>query len=210
MPVYTMNNKSRPTKVVPVGGDFRNVYPRNVDFSKFKSFARVEDGTIVNKNAFQQGLPVEAEHLPRQLKWGHGELKKGLLDLLMHHSIFIASENLRRVVEQHDPGVHQFVPVEITWKNGGSSIPYYWLYPCNRIDSIHGTLSTYKYVETAKSWHHRPEGKLVFDLQKIGNVHMWLDRGYSTTDGIMISQTLKDAFEAAGLTGSVYFERETV
>jgi hypothetical protein len=213
LPVYTINGASRPTKVVDVGGDFKRVFPKSVDFSKFRDFSTLEDGTHVRKNEFQQGLPVETDFLPKQLKWGHGELKKGLPDFLKHHSIFIASENLRRVVDEYEPGVHQFSPVEIVWKNGGSSIPYYWFYPCNRIDSINDALSTFDFNEYGgrpKRWLYRPGGKLVYDLQKIGGTHLWLDRGYFSTDGIMISEALKNAFEANGLTGILYFEHEAV
>jgi hypothetical protein len=213
LPVYTINKGTPPTKVVPIGGDFGQVFPHGIDFSRFGSFASLPDGSHVQKHAFQQGVPVEPEHLPKQLIWGHGELKKGVADLLKHNSIFIASENIRRVVEAHEPGVHQFVPVEIRWKNGGSAIPYYWLYPCNRIDSIHDTLTTFdckEFKPGIKRWLHRQGGKIVYDLNKIGDVHMWLDRGYLNTDGIMISQALRSAFEAAKLTGILYFEREAV
>jgi hypothetical protein len=213
LPVYSINVSSRPTKVVALDGNFDTVYPAGVDFSEFRDFAVLPDRSFVSKRAGQQGLPVEPDNLPKRLKWGHGELKKGIPDFEKYFGIFIASDNFRRVVERHEPGVHQFVPVEITWKNGGTSIPYYWLYPCNRFDSINDALTTFEARESEgrpKRWMHRPGGKLVFDLGKIGGTHMWLDRGYHSSDAIRISQTLKNAFEAAGLTGILYFEGEAV
>lgn len=213
MPVYTINNGGTPTKVVPKGGDLKQVYPSGVDFSRFRDFAVLPDGSHIERKFAQQGVPVVPDGLPKQLVWGHGAMKKGVADFLKHSSIFIASENIRRLVEAHEPGVHQFVPVEIVWKGGAAPIPYYWLYPCNRIDSINDALTTYdcrEHKPGVRSWSHKPGGKIVYDIGKIGNVHMWLDRGYHNTDGIMISQTLKNAFEAARLTGILYFEREAV
>jgi hypothetical protein len=199
--------------VVDLDGNFRAVYPRDVDFSKYPNFAVLDDRSHVRKTEFQQGLPVVPDHLPKRIKWGHGELKKGIADLVKHHAIFIASDRFRRVVESLEPNVHQFVPVEITWTNGGTAIPYYFLYPCKRIDSVNEALTTYEanqYKDGPKTWSHRPGGKLVFDLGKIGSTHMWLDRGYHNTDGIMVSETLKRALETEGLTGILYFEREAV
>ncbi len=213
MPVYWINSAARPTKVVAKDGDLKQVVPSGLDFSQFQNFAVLPDGSFVTKNAFQQGVPVVPDHLPKKLVWGHGTLKKGIDDFLHPFSIFIASENVRQVIEAHEPATHQFVPVEIVWKDGAAPIPYYWLYPCNRIDSINEQLTTFDCKEGRagiKTWWFRPDGKVVHDLDKIGPVHMWLDRGYHNTDGIMISETLKNAFEAANLTGIRYFEREAI
>jgi hypothetical protein len=210
MPVYTINNSSRPTKKVTVDGDRNQVYPLGIDFSKFGTFGAFEDGTIIHKTVAQQGLPVKPDFLPKGIKWGHGEMARGILDFEMCEGVFIASENFRRVVEGLEPNIHQFVSVNIFWKNGKPDIPYYWLFPCNRIDSIHDTLSTFEYKEKTKSWRHVPGGKLVYDLAKIGGTHMWLDRGNHSTDGINVSEACKKAMEAAKLKGILYFEREAV
>lgn len=210
MPVYVINTSARPTKVAQVGGDWSEVYPADIDFSEFRDFGVLPDGTIASKEFAQQGLPIRGEYLPKELKWGHGELKEGVHDFLQTNSCFIASEKFRNTVEALEPGIHQFVEVKITWKNGEAKQRYYWLFPCNRIDSIHDQLCTYDFKERngIRRWQWKPDTKLVFDLQKIGNTHMWLDRGYHNTDGINISETLKNALEDAKITGVNYYEFE--
>lgn len=44
--------------------------------------------------------------------------KGNLPDYAVYRIALVCSERFREVIEAHDPGVHQFEPVQIIWKDG--------------------------------------------------------------------------------------------
>ena len=76
-------------------------------------------GSIMRADYFRSGNRLQTEHIPTQIR---PKRKKGTLpDYAGHALAQVCSPAFRDVVDAHDPGLHQFVPVEIVWKDG--SVP---------------------------------------------------------------------------------------
>ncbi|RWO81344.1 MAG: hypothetical protein EOS18_11295 [Mesorhizobium sp.] len=75
----------------------------------------------MDKSATYQGVPIDPTHLPTK-KVGGGKIMPA--DLMMHNSFFVSGK-FREVVEKLEPGLHQFVPVELLWKDGSHAASYF-------------------------------------------------------------------------------------
>ncbi|TJV04208.1 MAG: DUF1629 domain-containing protein, partial [Mesorhizobium sp.] len=82
-------------------------------------------------------------------KGGRGKIMPA--DLMMHNSFFVSGK-FREVVEKLEPGLHQFVPVELLWKDGSHAASYFWFYPCNRIDGMDREQTTHEFREKSGLW----------------------------------------------------------
>ena len=104
------------------------------------------------------------------------------------------------ILEELEPGVHQFWPMELYIKNEKIGDAY-WLNICNRLDTMHRKL-TYPFNERGfwKPTKDNP-GRLVFEVQKIGEHHAWHDK---FRGGTFISEEFAARLQAAGVTGLSY------
>lgn len=125
------------------------------------------------------GYPVRPELAPKKLLWAGG--KKALPEAILT-SFLAVSERFRALVEQYEPEVHQFIPVDIYKDKKSERVAtYYWLNVCNRIDSVDADLSNYfaltDYAGGRGHWRAPREGepRLVFSRKLIGNHHLWYD-----------------------------------
>lgn len=98
----------------------RQVFPSGVDFIPPRDFAVLADGSHVLRKFAQQGVPVVPDGLPKQLVWVHGPMKKGVADFLMHSSIYIASENIRRLACRFQFGLEAICVILRSHDDGGS------------------------------------------------------------------------------------------
>jgi len=128
------------------------------------------------------------------------------------------SARAKAIVEQFEPGVHQFLPVEFIDVNGKHLEDRWFLVVCNRLDTVdrehvRGTL-----LSGGKLW--RParellreypeeippgfdlnvEPKLVFSRAKVQGYHIWQDKHFGGGE-TFISDELADALISAGMTG---------
>ncbi|KMS51615.1 imm11 family protein [Sphingobium cupriresistens] len=84
--------------------------------------------------AMEHGYRVIGDEAPRKMLWEGGD--RDLPEIIQRNCIAI-SLRLRDLIEQYEPGLHQFFPVEIFKAREGQAVAtYYWLNVCNRIDSI--------------------------------------------------------------------------
>jgi hypothetical protein len=191
-----------PDRIRPSGYNW--IHPEG---REFRSRPHPGGGWSVTPHFAPQGVPVETTFLPRKIRW-FGR-KRQLNDILDALAGFLVSHNFRQIVETFEPGVHQFVPVDIMWKDGESAGEYYWLYCCTRLDSMDREHSTMKFDTEQDVWDHVPGGSFVVNLKQVGNHHVWHDNRIHGSS-VLISGHLKEAFEAAGITGAGYRERPTV
>ena len=165
------------------------------------------------------GVPVDGSELPKKITWIDKPAyppadfdKCGQLNV---------SERARAVIETVEPGVHQFFPVDYYGRDGKLIETRYWLYICNRRDSVCADKSNW--VLNPLGYYSSPRdaldfgwdipahvdvnapAKFVFEKAKIGDIHLWRE---ARADGLpLMSETMHRAIVDAGLTGFAPSER---
>jgi hypothetical protein len=204
--VYGLNVK-------PEWGYYVGVEALDGDVAKVKAADKTPDGGAAYSSA-TGGRPVSTEFVPTRMRWedrnGHGvpDFDNGL--------ILNVSARAKAVIEQFEPGVHQFLPVEYVDIKDRFLENRYFLFICNRIDSLDRERTT-MVLRKGTVWRPArdlvrrgeeiPAGidpdapsKMVFNLNQIGNAHLWHDK-HLDMGGAIISDEIADAFIAANLTG---------
>ena len=181
-----------------LNGDVKKVKPEE-DLPEFGP------DCIMRAHYFRSGKRLQTEHIPTQIR---PKRRKGRLpDYAGHALAQVCSQAFRDVVEQHDPGLHQFVPVEIVWKDGSVyEVPYYWLIPGVRLKSLHPTLSNppldkHRHYDGFTSFGKPGPGPVqpVFQAEIVKDHDFFCE--YGLTGYLYASEKLKDALTTANLTG---------
>ncbi len=177
------------------GGDFRKV--GYVDRTPELGTAR----GLFNDGEFRSGRALRPDNMPTSY-WQAGR-PFYLRDFVNACGLFIlVSGKVRGLIEEQEPGLHQFFPVEVTVTRKKVPVdPMYILNICTRLDAVNRTATTKPFVRN-RAWTLGDPGEIVFDLAKIGESKMWHDR--HIYDVLFISDELKEVFVAAGLTGLVF------
>lgn len=167
---------------------------------------------VSSANPMEQGYRLDPETLPKRVLWANGN--RELPDVLPRYAV---SPRFRDLVEQFEPGVHQFVPVEIYKDRNGSPVAtYYWFIVCQRLDSVDPEHTTYKWTldRTGKDgfWDNRdvPEAKLVFSNKMVAGHHIWHDPHMLSYKNWLCSDDFAEAAIAADFTGLTVSPRESV
>jgi hypothetical protein len=132
-----------------------------------------------------------------------------------NNEAMLVSSRFRDLVEQFEPSLHQFLPVDM-FNAKDATQPFdrfYWFVCCTLIDSLdrnHTTITFDGFYDEIYdgmrrgSWYYdhsvTPSQKAVFSLKAIGERHLWRDP-YYTRDYVNSSDAFGDALIAAGLTG---------
>ena len=154
----------------------------------------------------KQGYPLKPETLPKRYLWASDDLDEFLPG-------FVVSPRFRDLIEQFEPGAHQFVPVEICRTPDGPAVAtYYWFIICQRVDSVDREHTTFVWKapadepdegywvdsefdpKTSKMIRY-PDSKLVFNNRQVGHHHVWHDPHLLTFANGLCS----DAFAQAAL-----------
>ena len=124
------------------------------------------------------GRPIHTEFLPTKLlKQGR---KRSLLDFDMAYGLMLCSERFKDLVEQFEPGVHQFVAVDLYWKSREYAGKRHFFVVCNRLSTInqeHSSLSILKFSDgyTYQLMIQGPN-KITFNRSDCIGYHLWLDK----------------------------------
>lgn len=159
------------------------------------------------------GIAVDGTNFPKWVKWTdpNGNPVPDF-DNTPHLNV---SERTKQIIESLEPGVHQFFPVEYQDKRGNPTGIRYWFNACNRLDSVdrqHSNMVLHRGWEWTSPKNVLRSGstlpnhidvskpaKIVFNLQAIGDHHIWVDK--HITSSIWISSKAADLFRSEGLTG---------
>lgn len=170
----------------------------------------------------EQGYWVKPETLPKQMLWANGA--KALPDVLPG---FVVSPRFRALVEQFEPGVHQFVPIEVFKDRGGDpAATYYWFVVGQRLDSVDRESTTFVWEGGEPSrdegywvdsqmdtttWVFTPipNAKLVFSNSQVDGHHIWHDPHLLTFANGLCSDVFAEALSSSGMTGVAVTPRET-
>lgn len=152
------------------------------------------------KNGY--GEAVDPAELPRALRLTR--VWEPLVDILRLWA-YVVPERVRAIIEGLEPGVHQFIPVELRRSDGApTNGPHYWLNILQQLDFVDPDQSWL-------SWHQDSHGRwfgtyglgddwLVAREEAIAGRHLWCSRG-NRPEGFFASDALKQALEAEGVTG---------
>jgi hypothetical protein len=146
------------------------------------------------------GRPIKPDYVPTKFVWG-GPKNRKLPDALWGRGMLLVSDRLKAMIEQFEPGLHQFFPIEVVFKSDKTSAArMHFLNVCTRLDSVDRTHTTSPMGHTM--WRPDKGGQLVFNLKQIGNHHLWHDK--HIFKGWMMSDALHDAMVNEGITGLVF------
>lgn len=179
--------------------------PLDGDISKVKIATAVTDGgKFPGGGGFLlNGIWWETTYLPTKIKLGGR--KRKLTDLYYVGFTWLVDDKFKTIVEELEPGVHQFVPVELLWNNGEHAASKYCFAPGNRIDSVHDEQTTIP--RRANGWLIQGDGgKFVFSNAKVGNRHVWIDMMFGPQVAYNVSDELVRRLQEAGVTGFTAIE----
>ena len=130
--------------------------------------------------------------------------KRDLGDFQSYGNRFLVSGKMRDVIEQLEPGVHQFQPVELIWMEDDShAADFFWFNPCNRVDGMDREHTTHDFNEKTGMWKYVDGKKYVVSLTKTAGKHAWVDSRIFD-HAVFVSENLKNAMDAAGLKGAAF------
>lgn len=160
-------------------------------------------GLVGGAEAFS-GRRVKPESVPKKIRWLS---KRPFLDFEDAY-IHTVSDRMRAAVEELEPQVHQFEPVEFI-DGAGTPLGNRWFWQiCNRLDSVHREKTNW--VLEGTLWRPPPKGleqpRLVFDLSKIGRAKFWHDK-HDSVSSYCVDEVQK-YLDANGITGIRYVYRE--
>ncbi len=213
MKVYSM---SRPyegrVSLDPINGNIMRVGPADMEFGPPIDCVLMDDGTIIEKTDKNIGLKVKTEHLPTKLLLSldtdRDEEVTGIADVDIAAGCYVVSEKFREVVEDLEPNKHQFVPVDLIWKDGTKGPTYYWFFVVARIDSCDREKTTHHWNEEISRWQTREKSTFVYSLNKVHGNEIWVDKYWPTThfQNPMVTENFKETLEKAGVSGVAFYE----
>lgn len=158
-----------------------------------------------NSIQMMQGYRVVAEDAPKKVRWL--STVRAVPDYDKCGGVPYVSERLRDLIEQFEPGVHQFIPVDLYRPKAKEPFAtHYWFVVCSRIDSVDAEHTTFHWEGDRSRgigfWNGKGDQslKLIFSGSQIGQHHVWIDQ-YLNPNWLYISDTFHDALIENGMTG---------
>ena len=163
-----------------------------------------DDGGIgLNMSRSFSGRRAKPESMPKVIEW---QSRRKLLDYEGAYVGYSVSDRFRTLIEDLEPGVHQFEPIRFVTRDG-SLLEERWFWQiCNRIDSVHRELTNW--ILGRRTWRppSRPEEPhMVFSMTQLGAVQFWHDKH---ANGTFVSNAAKQRIHAAEITGVHFKYRE--
>jgi hypothetical protein len=155
------------------------------------------------------GRRVRPESVPKVMRWSSRQPITDYLGM----AVKTVSEALRELIEDLEPGVHQFEPVDfVTTKGDLRERRWFWQI-CNRLDTVHREKTSW--VLDGRAWrlplpgdkkHPWDKRHHVFDTRKIGHAQFWNDKHIINAD--FCSDEAFERINEADLTGFRFSYRE--
>ena len=146
------------------------------------------------------GRRVKPESVPKAIRFGS---KRKLLDYETARRKTV-SDRFRQLIEEIEPGVHQFETIRFIAKTGEDLGNRWFWQVCNRLDTVHAE-QTANYKRNPTFWQATLHGepKLVFSSDAIGQAQFWHDKHLD--GGPYVSDAAKVRIVAEAMTG-VHFK----
>lgn len=134
-------------KGAPVKGRWIDTEYLDGDISKLECKDMSQDGGTTFRSGYEsalRGRRIKSDYVPTKIEW---RSKMPVSDYGTILGLSLVTDRFKDVVEQLEPNVHQFLPVEAVNRKK-EHISHNWFFvPCNRIDSVdekHTTMVRYK------------------------------------------------------------------
>ena len=163
-----------------------------------------DGGVSLIVGRYFSGRRLVANDAPKQVLWAS---KRKLLDYESSRMINV-SARFRDLIEEIEPGIHQFIPVEFVAKDGSLLGTRWFWQVCNRLDSVHRGLTNWTMFESGSAWREPnvPGAEFIFNLDAIGQCKFWHDKHISS--GRYVTDEVKARIDRAGMTGLRYYRYE--
>lgn len=168
-----------------------------------------DGGAGLAMSRINSGRRVKPESVPKVIRF---KSNRKLLDYESTWNIYSVSDRFRALIEEIEPGVHQFEPVRFIGKDGADRGTRWFWQICNRIDGVDREKTNW--IFRSGLWSPpltRPlkdSARLVYDLEKIGNVKFWRDKHLSRATHI--SDDAKIKIENLKISGVHFSYQEQV
>jgi hypothetical protein len=157
-------------------------------------------GGLFDPGRLNLGRPIKSDHVPKKFHWG-GPKNRKLPDALWGRSMLLVSDRLKTLIERFEPDIHQFFQIDVVFKSDKQlAAQMHFINVCARLDSVDRAHTTWEFDRIG--WTPDKGGQLVFNLDQIGNHHLWHDK--HIFNGLMISDALHDAMVKESITGLVF------
>lgn len=160
------------------------------------------------------GVPVDGKHFPKHVRWA--DTKGHPVPDFSDTPELNVSERAKALIEEMEPGQHQFFPVEYVDAKNVFLETRYWLVVGNRIDGMDRD-HTNMILEDGNVWrpakdfvrrgepipaHIDPKqpAKLVFSCKAIAGRHLWVDK-HLDGPSVWISDALAERLKSEKFTG---------
>jgi hypothetical protein len=215
------------SKAVGSGGRDYNIDALDGDISLIECEDMSQDDGIAIRpggSSVQAGKPIKPEHMIKSILW---RSQRKVPDICSPFIANAVSDEFREIVEDLEPSVHQWLPIEFVGKKNNHLADRWYFIPCNRIDSVdeeNTTLVLYK----GSIWTHptdlmrrgeehllpvdydpREEITFAFNEEKVAGLHAWKEKRL-VGNPLMVSNELAAALKAADLSGLELRKAESV
>ncbi|KJZ20378.1 imm11 family protein [Loktanella sp. S4079] len=162
-----------------------------------------DEGRRITAGSVNAGRPLKPDHIPTKLERKPCSLEElPLLDVeTFDGANLLVSQAFKDLLEELEPDVHQFWPMEIYIKGEMVGLRY-WFIACHRIAALSKEhcspkLDKYGYWEASK-FGHTENDRVVFSRDSIGDRHAWVDKMYGDR---LFSDEFGDRLKKLNLTG---------
>ena len=197
--VYGLNVK-------PEHGYYVGVEALDGDISRIGVVDQTTDRGILDP-AYALGRPVTTDFVPTKMRWC--DRQRHPIPDFDPGLILNVSNRAKNLIEDLEPGVHQFLPVEYFDIDGRFVESRWFLIVCNWIDSVDRNHSR---LSLANGIFWVPDGvvdpKLVFNEEQASGYHLWRDK--YLISGPFISDVLAERIQKEALTGLRLHRAESV
>ena len=214
------------SKAVGSGGRDYNIDALDGDTSLIECEDMEQEGGLAflkGGRAAQRGCRIKTEHMITKILWHSQRQVPDICGPFIGKAV---SDRFRDIVEELEPDVHQWLPVEFIDKKKNHLAHRWYFIPCNRIDSVDEDRTTM--VKYKGGWSnpknlirrgegyllpddYDPENKIryVFSESKAAGYHAWRDKGIRIYHHL-ISDELAALLKAADLSGLDLIKAESV
>lgn len=174
-------------------------------------------------NPMTAGYAVDPGTVPRMVRWCDQKLCR-LVDVDLTRNTMLVSERVRETIERFEPGVHQFLPVDIylsprPFEAGDAPVARsYWLVVGQCFDAVsaehtrhpRGVVTYPDGTTTPGIWLFKGDAPIVFDSKVIAGRHLWVDSNFVKTEYPFLSDELGSALVEMDLYGAQFQHFEDV
>jgi hypothetical protein len=152
------------------------------------------------------GFPVDVTSGP---KWLRLRRSRPITQFFSCSYGFLISETAKGFIESLEPGLHQFLPVEVLAPNRARIATHYYLNICQRLDAIDPVASgakPYTYPDgQLRRYDIRNTHDLVLRSETIQGKHLWFDMYFDSGSHPFVSAAFAEGFKRLKLNRRISF-----